>query len=116
MQSTSLINIAQFQELKALLEEDFVDLIKVYMNDSEIRLREMQEAYDSNDNRKGFEAAHSLKGASSNLGATQLTELCYELQEICRANTITQNLALVEAIKNQTLAVNTKINELLATP
>lgn len=112
MQS-SLINTAQFQELKDLLEEDFVDLINTYIKDSEIRLTEMQTAYDTNDNRKGFEAAHSLKGASSNLGATGLTELCYELQEVCRNNAVTEHLDLINKIKQETIQVNAKIHELL---
>lgn len=114
MNQDKLINVTQFNELKELLEEDFADLIGAYVKDSETRIREMQEAFDSNDNRKGFEAVHSLKGASSNLGATKLTELCYELQEVCRANKINENQTLISQIHDQTTQVNDKINELLA--
>lgn len=115
MQQAGMINIAQFYELKDLLEDDFIDLINTYMKDSTTRLQEMQDAFEINDNRKGFEAAHSLKGASSNLGASCLTELCYELQEACRANKIKDSWSLIEQINAETHQVNAKINELLVT-
>lgn len=107
------INTDQFQELRDLLEEDFIDLIQTYMNDSELRLEEIRTAFDSQNNRLGFEAAHSLKGASSNLGATALSELCYQLQEVCRDNKIEQNHALVESVIAECHAVNDQIKQLI---
>lgn len=107
------INIAQFQELKDLLEEDFTDLIQTYMNDSETRLSEIAKALQSKDYRLGFEAAHSLKGASSNLGATHLSELCYQLQEVCRDNQLEHNQALVEEVSAEARAVNERIKQLI---
>ena len=108
------INVAQFEELRDLLEEDFNDLIQTYINDSEIRLTELDNAYHNNDNRLGFEAAHSLKGASSNLGATTLSELCYQLQEVCRNNQIQEHRELVDAVIAECRAVNTHTKQLLA--
>lgn len=111
--STHVINIAQFEELQALLEEDFIDLIKNYISDSDIRIQEMQTALENNDNRAGFEAAHSLKGASANFGATTLTELCYQLQEICRDNSLQDHQQLVSDIAEQSKQVNAKILTLI---
>ena len=45
--SDDVINLAQFEELQALLEEDFIDLIKNYIIDSKIRLQELQMALDN---------------------------------------------------------------------
>lgn len=103
------INTAQFEELRDLLEEDFTDLIQTYINDSETRLSEMQSAIKNDDNRLGFEAAHSLKGASSNLGAVHLSELCYQLQEICRGNQISRHQQLIDEIIAECHAVNDDI-------
>lgn len=111
--AVDVINIAQFEELQALLDEDFIDLIKNYISDSEVRIQEMQTALDNDDNRAGFEAAHSLKGASANFGATTLTELCYQLQEACRENTIQDHQQLVSDIASQSKQVNAKILELI---
>lgn len=106
---SSHINQDQFDELKDLLEDDFVDLITNYMYDSEKRVAEMQQAFDNNDNRLGFESAHSLKGASSNLGANTLNEMCYQLQEICRGGQIHKHQQLITEIKAECQAVNDEI-------
>ena len=107
------ISIAQFDDLKALLAEDFVALMNTYITDSEQRLLEMATAFHAADNRAGFEAAHSLKGASSNLGAEPLTTLCHELQEHCRAGHIMQQGDLIAAITTECRAVNTEILSLI---
>ena len=111
---TSHLQIAQFNELRELLEEDFVDLIHMYMKDSELRVQEMQNALTEQNNRLGYEAAHTLKGASSNLGATNLTELCYQLQEACRDNQIQHQQVLIEAITTENQAVNAEIMTLIS--
>lgn len=114
MTSQSHINLSQFEELKELLSEDFTDLMQTYMQDSLQRLSEMDTAYTNLDNRLGYNAAHSLKGASSNLGATELTELCYKLQEICRTGQIHRHQQLIEEIKTECHAVNDQIKSLIA--
>ncbi|ELA08304.1 Hpt domain-containing protein [Moraxella macacae 0408225] len=111
--SSQHISQAQFEELRDLLEDDFIDLINTYMSDSEQRLEEMQVAFDNDDNRMGFEASHSLKGASSNLGATHLTEMCYQLQEICRGGQIHKHQQLIHEIKAESQAVNNDIKQLI---
>ena len=111
---TSHLQIAQFNELRELLEEDFVDLIHMYMKDSELRIQEMQSALTEQNNRLGYEAAHTLKGSSSNLGATHLTELCYQLQEACRDNQIQHQQVLIEAITTENQAVNAEIMTLIS--
>ena len=113
MLAPSHISIAQFDDLKALLAEDFVALMNTYITDSEQRLLEMATAFHAADNRAGFEAAHSLKGASSNLGAEPLTTLCDELQEHCSAGHIMQQGDLIAAITTECRAVNTEILSLI---
>ncbi len=108
------IEIEQFEELKALLEEDFEDLINTYILDSEKRLQELQQAFDTNNNTQGFESSHSLKGASINLGANHLAELCYIMQEICRGHRIHEHQQLIDEIKQEAKTVNQMIKELLA--
>lgn len=112
-EEVEIINIEKFNELKKLLEDDFVDLVKGFIQDSQNRLQEIQKAFDNNDNAYGFDLAHSLKGASMNLGATYLAELCYELQEMCRGKKIHFQQELIHEIKQQLLLVNQKVSQLL---
>ncbi|MBF2718756.1 Hpt domain-containing protein [Psychrobacter sp. NG254] len=96
--SEEIVNHEQFEDMRDLLEEDFVDLIQVYFKDSQQRIATLRVAQQANDNANGFETAHALKGASANLGTTQLVRLSSQLQEHCRGRRISEQADLVEEI------------------
>ena len=93
-----IINDEQFDDMRDLLEEDFVDLIQVYFTDSRQRITDLRSAQQKDDNANGYEIAHALKGASANLGATQLMHLSGQLQEACRERLIGDQAELIEAV------------------
>ena len=93
-----IINNEQFNDMRDLLEEDFVDLIQVYFTDSQQRITDLRDAQQKDDNANGYEIAHALKGASANLGATQLMHLSGQLQEACREHLISEQAQLIEAV------------------
>ena len=93
-----IINDEQFDDMRDLLEEDFVDLIQVYFTDSRQRITDLRSAQQKDDNANGYEIAHALKGASANLGATQLMHLSGQLQEACRECLIAEQAQLIEAV------------------
>ena len=93
-----IINDEQFDDMRDLLEEDFVDLIQVYFTDSQQRITDLRNAQQKDDNANGYEIAHALKGASANLGATQLMHLSGQLQEACRECLIAEQAQLIEAV------------------
>ncbi|MGP9689392.1 Hpt domain-containing protein [Psychrobacter sp. AOP22-C1-C5] len=93
-----IINHDQFEDMRDLLEEDFADLIQVYITDSHQRVIMLRIAQQENDNANGFESAHALKGASANLGTTQVVRLCMQLQERCRDRLISEQADLIEEI------------------
>ena len=97
-QLNEIINDEQFDDMRNLLEEDFVDLIQVYFTDSRQRITDLRSAQQKDDNANGYEIAHALKGASANLGATQLMHLSGQLQEACRERLIGDNAELIEAV------------------
>lgn len=106
-----ILNESQFQELKDLLEDDFVELIETFIVDSQKRITIIKQAFADADNTLGYETAHSLKGASANLGATQLTDLCYKLQHVCQQRKIKENNALIENVE---VALNRVIDNIQA--
>lgn len=97
-QLNEIINDEQFDDMRNLLEEDFVDLIQVYFTDSRQRITDLRSAQQKDDNANGYEIAHALKGASANLGATQLMHLSGQLQEACRERLIAEQAQLIEAV------------------
>lgn len=108
-----ILDDAQFSEIKELFEEDFESLMRTYMQDSQKCVRELQSALASTDNATGFESAHALKGASANVGATHLNKLCYQMQEACRDNRISEQTDLLAQIEQQVQLVNQEISQRL---
>ena len=108
-----IINDEQFDDMRDLLEEDFVDLIQVYFTDSRQRITDLRSAQQKDDNANGYEIAHALKGASANLGATQLMHLSGQLQEACRERLIGDNAELIETVAAALQRVEQEINQRL---
>ena len=58
----------------------FTDLIRMFLVDAPARILRMKEAMKGSDPEVMFQAAHSLKGLSGNLGMTPMVGLCESLQ------------------------------------
>ena len=93
-----IVNTEQFEDMRDLLEEDFADLVQVYFTDAQQRIIKLRQAQQEADNANGYELAHALKGASANLGTTQLMNLSSQLQELCREQRISEHAQLIEEI------------------
>ena len=111
--NNEIINYEQFEDMRALMGEDFPYLTQIYITDSQQRIVSMQTAQVANDNTNGFEAAHALKGASAHLGATQLIRLSDQLQNACRKQEIGQRPELIEQIVIALQTVEHEINQRL---
>ena len=73
------LDTAKLAELKELMGEDFYGLLDTYLSGSQDRIDALQAAVQNSDIKSVIQAAHSLKGTSSNLGALYLAKLCDEL-------------------------------------
>ena len=113
--SHEIINDAQFEDMRELLEEDFCGLVQTYHLDSEQRLAKLRIAIQDNDHSNGFEIAHALKGASLNLGATQLVILSHQLELSCRAHKLSEQNPLLNDITVALEHVKIDINQRLGT-
>ncbi len=77
-------NVLDVQVLKQLHDEighSFVKMLKAYLEDVPMQLQSIREALNSADSRQLRELAHSLKGASRNLGAERLAATAKKLEE-----------------------------------
>lgn len=109
-----IINHVQFEDMRDLFEEDFAELLRTYFTDSQQRIVLLRAAQAANDNANGFEAAHALKGASANIGATQLVALSDQLQEYCRERQINEQAKLIENIAIALQCAEQEINKRLS--
>ena len=95
------LDLEQLNELKEVLEDEFAVLVRTYLQDAELRLMHIQDAYRQRNSDSGRLASHSLKGASANLGAMQLSGICEKLEHACRSGNISQCGDLVVQIEQE---------------
>ena len=78
------LDMEQLNELKEVLEDEFQVLINTYLIDAQLRLKLIEEGLDIKNYEQVRLAAHSLKGASANIGALILAQLCEQLEHDCK--------------------------------
>lgn len=92
---------ALFEELRSILDTEFPTLIQTFVHDSTVRVGELRDAFGRGDSDGVRKAAHSLKGASANLGLVALAEACRGLEELAREGHIRGEDARVDAISRE---------------
>jgi len=85
---TNSINLTILDELKVLMEDDFSFLIETYINDSDERIRALEDSISSCNSEQIREIAHSFKGSSANLGAQPLADKCFKLELMGRESSL----------------------------
>lgn len=95
---TPHIDTEQLAELKEVLEDEFSVLIDTYLTDAKLRLTLIRNGIATQDYEAVRLAAHSLKGASANLGALALAELCEKLEHDCKMGEYSRFSELIEKI------------------
>jgi HPt (histidine-containing phosphotransfer) domain-containing protein len=76
------MDAAVLEALQEVMEADYPLLLETFVSDSLQRLAQMRQA--ASDAEALAQAAHSLKGSSSNMGALRLAELCRDLEARAR--------------------------------
>lgn len=108
------IDNEQLAELKEVLEDEFGILISTYLTDAKLRLTLIEQGLHTQDYEAVRLAAHSLKGASANLGALLLAQICERLEHDCKAGHYAECEALfvqaqAEFVEVQALLLNYNI-------
>jgi HPt (histidine-containing phosphotransfer) domain-containing protein len=74
----SQVDPAVLSALQDVMEDAYPDLLDTFLKDSQDRLEVLRAA---SDHQAISQAAHSLKGSSSNMGAVTLAALCSQLEQ-----------------------------------
>ena len=78
--NAALFDQETLDELQELLEDEFVELIETYIRDTESKVSLLDDAIKSDDSDQTRKLAHSVKGASYNLGIQEFGELCHQME------------------------------------
>lgn len=103
------IDNEQLAELKEVLEDEFGILISTYLADAKLRLQLIEQGLQNQDYDAVRLAAHSLKGASANLGALLLAQICERLEHDCKAGHYDNCEAYSRKIGEEFLVVNDEL-------
>ncbi len=96
--------IAQLKNLKPGL---LIRVIDLYLESSPNLLADMDQALEQQDTTNLYKIAHSLKNSSANLGITNLTHLCRDLEVNGREGNLSMATSLVVDIKRLYAAAET---------
>ena len=72
-------------ELKEMLEDEFEDLISTYIRDADFKMSQLAEKIEEVDFPEIRHLAHSLKGASINIGIVRFGKLCHQLESAAQS-------------------------------
>ena len=84
----------QLMEIQSLAKnlgldlEDFNEIFEIYAETTSSDLEELKQALRYGDAQRAHEKAHSIKGASGNLGLDEVYELAKEIDDRARANSL----------------------------
>ncbi len=96
----SVIDRKAFEMLKEMTGADFLPvLIDTYFEDSAGLLAELHSSLEAGDCLRFSRAAHSLKGNSSNFGATDLTAQSRELEFLGKSGSLEGAAPKLEALE-----------------
>jgi signal transduction histidine kinase/CheY-like chemotaxis protein len=101
--------LAQFKEFDDESQSMTHEIIALFTNDAPHRVQDIQQALRMCDSARLSLAAHALKGAASNIGATNLALACFNLEQSCLQGVWPQDAASqvdqIVACANQTCTV-----------
>lgn len=86
-------------ELEAVLAEDFVLLLRTFLQDSAERMQAIEQYTEQQQWQQLRSMAHSFKGSASNLGAVELAEYCSQLEHCADRQLLDGIEQLVEQVK-----------------
>ena len=73
----------------------------MFFDDASSRLEELREAIGAGDASGVERVAHTLKGSSGNMGATRMSAICSELQDVGASGDLARARELFEGLEEE---------------
>ena len=99
--TTERIDLNALNELKEILEDEFDHLIATYIQDTQNKLDRLKAAASIANSAEVRELAHSIKGASINIGVMRLSELCQQMESAAVSGQVPEYQAQVAGIDEE---------------
>lgn len=99
--SASILDAHATGQLQELLGARAVPIVDAFLNDLPARLELLRAAIERGDIAVVRHEAHTMKGSSSNLGATGFACVCAQLGDICKSGELHRLRAAYAALEQE---------------
>jgi len=89
------------RQLRDEIGQGFERMVRFYLEDSPVQIQQLALALTTNDARQVRELAHSLKGASRNLGADKLAAVAKQLEDAGEQHSLENSEALLRQLREE---------------
>ena len=117
MTDLPVIDPEALENLRALNPDDNDDFLReitgIFLEDTPLRIAELDQSLTAGDVPKFTRAAHSIKGSSSNLGALTLRAAAEKLEHQSKTSGLTGVAPMVDAVKAEFVRTQAELNRLL---
>lgn len=117
MSDAPVIDPQAIENLRALTPDDndefLREIVGIYLDDTPQRIAELEQSLATGDTDKFVRAAHSIKGSSSNVGASVLRAAAEKLEHTSRAQGLGAVGDLLATVKAEFARVQAAFAELL---
>lgn len=99
------MNFKELAENLGLEEDEYLELIDLLVEVGTTDLDKLQSAIDDGNAEDAARAAHSLKGASDNLGLMEFSQIAKEIEEKGRSGQLEGTAEATQALRGQLKAI-----------
>jgi len=118
MADSTVIDPRAIEDLRALNAGDNDEFLReiagIFLEDTPQRIAELEQSLAAGDLSKFSRAAHSIKGSSSNLGASALRAAAEALEHHVRAHGLTGIAGGIDKVKAEFARARAELNALIA--
>lgn len=113
-----VIDPQSIENLRALNPDDndefLREIVAIYLEDTPLRIAELEQSLATADRSKFTRAAHSIKGSSANLGAMSVRAVAEQLEHQSSKQGLDDVAALLVALKSEFARAQTEFAKLVA--
>ncbi len=106
------IDTELLKDLVEIMGDDMKLLINSYLNDTKIKLDELENLDVAAQQNQIYRIAHSLKGSSRNVGAMLFADHCESIENMARSETLSQDDFSIEQLRSLFGAAETELTHL----
>ena len=118
MPETTVIDPQAIENLRSLNPGDNDEFLReitgIFLEDTPLRIAELEESLTAGDISRFTRAAHSIKGSSANLGATLLRQVAEKLEHESRTKGLAAAATLLEQLKAEFARAKGELDSLVA--